>query len=186
MTIIGIVAAGNKKEILDIVQDECNIKLSLNRIGEWIEYDAGVYDENTIVVFSRNNSTLVYFDSDFLFEDFDFIFKDILKKVPKGCGFFGNETSMSFGMIFGDGYKIIADDYYLFENGFKHNGPNYLHLGKDNDIISDGFFPTIYSYVGQMKTDEKVEIYSYSKIKQNKQELKIKDKSDKKWWQFWR
>lgn len=163
MSIIGAVATVDKATMMANVEEAFNLKLSFSEQDVWSEHDGGV-NGDSIVIYSANGASLVYFSSDFFSANLEHNFRDLISKVDKGVAFFGNETSMAFGLMFGENKRVTAEDFYLFEEGFTQEGPNILNLNEHSDIIWDGFFPTIKQYVGEMSDDTQVEVYNFTKV----------------------
>jgi hypothetical protein len=170
MNLLCLVAQAEKVDLIKHIEEVFEIKLSYAEKAEWIDYDGGVYDDDKIIIYSNNNATLVYLSNNFFHSDLEHAYRSILRRVNKGCAFFASETSMAFGLLHGEHKRVIAEDYYLFEEKFTQKGPNLLQLGEDNDIIWDGIFPTITAYVGEMEEETLVEVYHFSVLEDEEEE----------------
>lgn len=167
INIEGFIVENNKNTIEQIAE---KMGIEIKPVGKicWNEAEAGSMRSSQFAVFERNKTILIHNLDEIYFENRDLIIS-YLEQVQKGVLYAMNETSMSFGFEWFENGKPQKTDFYIFEEEFMTDGPNYLNLDEDSDIFFDGLLPMIENKLG-LKPEDELDLYEYQFLPKQKPE----------------
>lgn len=158
---IGAILVSEKEDIVTKRFEESTaLKLTEIKESTWLACSSGIRGKE-IMTYEKNSSTLVYLPFDIINTLSYKTINEVIENFEKGVSFYGSETSMGFEFNFYEHGILIGKDGYLFEEEFSSFGENRLRLSEESDIIWDGFFPLVDTYLGETMDSDKVKIYTY-------------------------